>query len=208
MTSKMKLYGAHMAANPRRVKIYLAEKGIEIEQIDFVRPYPEMKTEAFLRKSPTGRIPVLELDDGACLPESVAIIEYLEALHPEPNMIGATEREKAWSRAVTCMVSDLVIPWGNVVRHRAPSFLETMGFKRFPEVAEFFAPTVERGLNALENIIGDNDFLVGPRPMIPDCHAYALFHATMDKWDYPLPEKYPRLIAWYTRFGERPSAHA
>ncbi len=204
----MKLYGAHMAANPRRVKIYLAEKGINIEQIDFRPPYPEMKTEDFLRKSPTGRIPILELDDGTCLPESMAIVEYLEALHPAPNMIGHTDRERAWTRAVTSMVADLVIPWGNLVRHRAPSVVENYGFKRLPEIATFFEPIVERGLNALEIVIGDNDFFVGDRPMIPDCHAYALFHATIDKFGYHIPERFIRLTAWYARFGQRPSASA
>jgi glutathione S-transferase len=204
----MKLLGSHMAASPRRVKIYLAEKGITLEQVDFVRPYPEMKTEEFRRKSPAARIPVLEFDDGFCLPESVAIIEYLEATNPEPNMLGETEREKAWSRAVTCMVSDLVIPWGNYVRHRAPSSVEALGFVRVPAVAEFFQPGVERALGALEQVIGDNDFLVGPRPMIPDCHAYGLFHATIDKFSYVLPAQFPKLIAWYKRFGERPSAAA
>ncbi|MBL4802651.1 MAG: glutathione S-transferase family protein [Emcibacter sp.] len=202
----MKLYGSHMAANPRRVKIYLAEKGINIEQVDFLAPYAEMKTDEFLRKSPTGRIPVLELDDGMCLPESVAIIEYLEELYPEPNMLGETERERAWSRAVTAIVSDCVIPWGNYVRHRAPSVVENYGFKRIPAVAEFFLPSVERGLSALEAVIGDNNFLVGDKPMIPDCHGFALFHATIDKFGYEIPEKYPRLQAWYQRFLERPSA--
>ena len=204
----MKLYGARMAANPRRVKIYLAEKGIDVEQIDFAPPYPEMKTEEFLRKSPTGRIPVLELDDGTCLPETMAIIEYLEALYPEPNMIGTTDRERAWTRAVTSMVADLVIPWGNYVRHRAPSVVENYGFKRVPEVAAFFQPIVERGLNALEIIISDNPFLVGDKPMIADCHGYALFHATIDKFGYDIPERFVRLRAWYDRFSQRPSASA
>ncbi|WP_176592237.1 glutathione S-transferase family protein [Sphingobium sp. EM0848] len=204
----MKLYGAHMAANPRRVKIYLAEKGIGIEQVDFKPPYPEMKTPEFLKMSPTGRIPILELDDGTCIPETMAIIEYLEAVYPEPNMLGSDDRERAWTRAVSSMVADLVIPWGNLVRHRAPSIVESYGFKRVPEVALFFEPIVERGLNALEIAIGDNPFLVGDRPMIPDCHAFALFHATIDKFDYKLPDRFERLIAWYARFSQRPSAAA
>ena len=89
-----------MAANPRRVKIYLAEKGLkDIEQVDFLPPFNELRSPAFLAKNPAGRIPVLELDDGTWLPESDAIIEYLEELYPEPPMLGTTPLERAWVRA-------------------------------------------------------------------------------------------------------------
>lgn len=204
----MKLYGAHMAANPRRVKIYLAEKGLALEQVDFELPYREMKTPEFLAKSPTGRIPVLELDDGTCIPESAAIIEYLEEINPEPNMIGRTPRERAHIRALVSMVADLVIPMGNFVRHSSPTFLPGRGLKRIPEVAEFFVPAIDRGLSALEMEVGENAFLAGDRPTVADCHFYALLHACVDKFGYVLPEKFTRLGAWYARFGERPSAAA
>jgi glutathione S-transferase len=204
----MKLYGAHMAANPRRVKIYLAEKGIEIEQVDFALPYAEMKTPEFLALSPTGRIPVLELDDGSSIPESTAIIEYLEELHPEPDMIGATPRARARVRALQSIAADLVIPMGNYVRHSSPDFLPSRGLTPVPEVADFFVPGIDRGLTALEMMIGDNDYLAGDRPTLADCHLYALFHACIDKFGYELPDKFPRLLAWYARFSERPSASA
>jgi glutathione S-transferase len=204
----MRLYGAHMAANPRRVKIYLAEKGIQIEQIDFALPYAEMKTSDFLAKSPTGRIPVLELDDGTCIPESAAIIEYLEELYPEPDMIGPTPAARAKVRALQSMVADLVMPLGNYVRHGSPTFLPGRGLERVPEVAEFFVPGIDRGLTALETLIGDNAFLAGDRPTLADCHLYALLSACIDKFGYDLPQKFSRLRAWYSRFSERPSAKA
>ena len=204
----MKLYGAHMAANPRRVKIYLAEKGIKIDQVDFALPYSEMKTPWFYAKSPTGRIPVLELDDGTCIPESAAIIEYLEELHPEPNMIGRTALERAKVRALQSIVSDLVLPMGTFVRHSHPTFLESRGLPRNPALGEFFVPGIDRGLSALETLIGDQPFLAGSRPMIADCHCYALFHACIDKFGYKLADKFVRLQAWYDLFGKRPSASA
>jgi glutathione S-transferase len=204
----MKLYGAYMAANPRRVKVYLAEKGIEIEQIDFKLPYSEMKMPEFFVKSPTGKIPVLELEDGTCIPESAAIIEYLEELYPEPNMIGRTAMERAHVRALQSIVSDLVLPMGNYVRHGSPTFLESRGLKRMPEITNFFAPLISRNLTALEAMIGSNPFLAGDRPTIADCHFYALAHACIDKFQYELPEEFSRLQGWYNRFSERPSAKA
>jgi len=197
-----------MAANPRRVKIYLAEKGIEIEQIDFELPYAEMKAPEFIKMSPTGRIPVLELDDGSFVPESGAIIEYLEERFPDPDMLGSTPERRASTRAVSLIVSDLVIPMGSFVRHSSETFLASRGLKRVPELVDFFAPSIDRGLTALEAIIGDNDFLTGERPMIPDCHCYALMHACIDKFDYDLPPKFERLRGWYERFSARPSASA
>lgn len=204
----MKLYGARMSANARRVKIYVAEKGISIEQVDYAPPYPEMKTPEFARMSPTGRIPVLELDDGTFVVESIAIVEYLEELYPEPNMIGATPEERVRTRSATLIVSDLVIPIGTYVRNRGttPGFLESRGLSRHPDVAAFFEPTVHRGLAALEAILGDQPFLTGERPMIPDCHAYGVLHACVAKFNFELPESTPRLRAWYARFSERPSA--
>ncbi len=204
----MKLYGAYMAANPRRVKVYLAEKGLDIEQVDFDPPYLEMKTPDFYERSPTDRIPVLEMDDGSFLPESTAIIEYIEARHPEPNMLGATDEERARARAITSIVSDLVIPMGNYIRHTDPDFLVSRGLEPRAEIAAFFEPSVGRGLNALEAVLGDKPFLLNDRPMIPDCHCFALFHACIDKFTYELPAKFANLNAWYRRFEERPSAQA
>jgi glutathione S-transferase len=204
----MILYGARLSANARRVKVYLVEKGISLDQIDYEIPYPEMKTEAFKAMSPTGRIPVLELYDGTHVVESIAILEYLEELYPDPDMIGATPEERVRTRALSSIVSDLVIPIGTYVRHRGaePGFLESRGLKRLPQMADFFLGYVDRGLAALESLMGDNEFLAGDRPMIPDCHAFAILQACVDKFDYQFTGKVPRLKAWYERFAARPSA--
>ncbi len=204
----MILYGARHSANARRVKIYLVEKGIALDQIDYEIPYPEMKTAAFTAMSPTGRIPVLALDDGSHVVESIAIIEYLEELNPHPDMIGATPEERLRTRALSSIVSDLVIPIGTYVRHRGaePGFLESRGLPRYPQMAEFFLGYVDRGLAALETMIGYNDFLAGDRPMIPDCHAFAILQACVDKFGYEFTNQVPRLKAWYARFATRASA--
>jgi glutathione S-transferase len=167
-----------------------------------------MKTPEFARMSPTGRIPVLELDNGTFVVESIAIIEYLEELFPEPDMIGATPEARVRARSTSLIVSDLVLPIGTYVRHNGPGpgFLESRGLPRHPEMAAFFKPTVHRGLAALETVLDDQPFLGGERPMIPDCHAYAILHACVDKFGFELPEATPGLRAWYERFSARPSA--
>jgi glutathione S-transferase len=203
----MKLYGAHMATNPRRVKIYIAEKGLtSVEQVDLEPPYDFMRTEEFLSKNPAGRIPVLELDDGTWLPESGAIIEYLEELNPEPNMLGSTPKERATTRAFDRMTHDLFIWLRVYLPHKFPG--RGAGAARYPQVVEVLEPTIERALNNLDIRIGDNLFLTNSeRPMIADCHLYALMSGA-GKFGWEIPEKFARLKRWYERFSERPSANA
>src|SRR5579862_796007 len=81
--TSMKLYGVWNMGNPRRVSVFLAEKGIEVPW-EFI----DLKSPAFLKINPFGRMPVLELDDGSYLPETVAICRYFEALHPDPPLFG------------------------------------------------------------------------------------------------------------------------
>ena len=89
----MKLYTHATAPNPRRVHIFLAEKGLDIPRIMVDMQKAEHKTAEFMEKNLNGQIPVLELDDGTCISESVSICRYLEALHPEPALFGSTPVE-------------------------------------------------------------------------------------------------------------------
>ena len=102
MARPVKLYNHAVAPNPRRVRIFAAEKGIELslEEVDILAG--QSRTPEFLAKNSSGGVPVLELDDGSYLSESVAICRYLEGLHPEPNLLGRDLREQAeierWNR--------------------------------------------------------------------------------------------------------------
>src|SRR5262249_32515946 len=102
MGNAMKLYNHALAPNPRRVRIFAAEKGIELTLQDVDVLAGQSRTPEFLAKNPSGGVPVLELEDGSCLAESVAICRYLEGLHPEPNLFGRDLREQAqiemWNR--------------------------------------------------------------------------------------------------------------
>src|SRR5262245_33772483 len=102
MGNAMKLYNHALAPNPRRVRIFAAEKGIELTLQDVDILAGQSRTPEFLAKNPSGGVPVLEFDDGSCVAESVAICRYLEGLHPEPNLFGRDLREQAqiemWNR--------------------------------------------------------------------------------------------------------------
>ena len=95
MTGTMKLYDFPNAPNPRRVRVAAAEKGIELDYVTVDMTKREHKSSEFMQKNPSGKIPVLELEDGTCIGESIAICRYLEALYPTPNLFGETALEIA-----------------------------------------------------------------------------------------------------------------
>ena len=94
----MRVHTFGFAPNPRKLELFLAEKGIDLETVLVDLTRGEQRGAAFLEKNPNGGVPVLELDDGSFLTESSAIIEYLEELHPEPPLLGATPLERARAR--------------------------------------------------------------------------------------------------------------
>ena len=95
----MHLYDFPQSPNCRRVRMYLAEKGIDIALKSLDLSAGEQRISGFLLKNPFGAVPLLELDDGSVIPESLAIIEYLEELHPDPPLCGTTPFERAQVRA-------------------------------------------------------------------------------------------------------------
>ncbi len=103
----MRLYDGGKAPNPRRVHVFLKEKGIEIERVQLDINALEPRSESYARLNPTKTVPALELDDGTVISETIAICRYLEELHPEPNLFGTTALEKAliemWQRRVAAV---------------------------------------------------------------------------------------------------------
>src|ERR1700758_652281 len=128
----MKLYEFSLAPNPRRVRMFIAEKGISIptEQVDLQTG--QNRTPQFLAKNSSGGLPVLELDDGTCLAESVAICRYLEALHPEPRLMGLDARDRAlvemWNRRMELELAAFI---SRMLQNTHPMFKARM--KQFPD---------------------------------------------------------------------------
>jgi len=202
----MKLYGNTTGSNCRRVTIFLAEKGLSIELVEVDVASGQHKTAEFLAKNPAGLIPVLELDDGSYIPESSAIVEYLEEIHPEPSMSGETPEIRGKVRAVERIASDLAIVAGVMLQHSHPRFASRI--TQVPAVADVMRANVHQQLAALEKHIGTQRFLVTDRPTLADVTLFSFTQAFRVRMNTTLTEGYPLLSAWYERFEKRPSAAA
>ena len=202
--SKMKLYDAGRAPNPRRVKIFMAEKGIEIETVQVDINQLEQYSEAHSRRNPVNRLPVLELEDGTALSESVAICRYLEALVPEPPLFGADALEQAlvemWQRRVEF---GLLLPVAFAFRHMHPgaAHLEK------PQVAEWGEvnkPRARAFMELLDRELSGRDFVAGPHFTIADITAIVAMQFTKPARIDP-PDNLVALSAWRDRVAARPS---
>jgi glutathione S-transferase len=200
----VRIYVFPVAPNPTRVRLYLAEKGIELEQVLVSLVRGEQRSPAHLARNPLGRLPVLELDDGTFLTESLAIMEYLEELHPEPPMLGRTPLERARARELE-RIADLGVlqPVARIVHAtRSP-----LGLPPVPAVAEAGRRALGEALPVLEERLGAVPFLGGERPKLADCTLFAALGFGRFG-GVELDPGFARIHAWHARFAERPSARA
>ena len=204
----MKLYTYPGAPNPRRVHVYLAEKGIEVptETVDIMKR--TNRGPEFLAKNPFGGIPVLELDDGSHLAESVAICRYLEALHPTPPLFGRTPKEQGtvdmWIRRLELQLMTQV---GLVWIHGSP-ITKAVVPKQLPEMAEMARAGVARTFELLETSLGDRPFFAGDTYTMADVIALTTFDFAADYLTLrPAPDA-KNLARWYASVSARPSAAA
>ena len=204
----MKLLDFNLAPNPRKVRVYLHEKGISIpiEAVDVLSG--KNRTPEFLaRVNPLGGLPVLELDDGTHLTESLAIIEYLEELHPTPPMLGETPLERARVRE-----AERICEFG-VLGSVAGFFQNTHVFfanrvKQSPDAAETALGRLATATKVVDARIGENPFVAGARPTIADCTLFAACEIAAfanAPIDYAAR---PNFARWYEAFKQRPSAQA
>jgi len=204
----MKLYLAAYAPNPRRVAMFLAEKGvtdIPIEMLDL--PAGQHRAPEIKAKSPLAHVPILELDDGTCITESRAICGYLESLYPEPNLFGADPKERAliemWDRRIELGLSMPLMMW---VRHGHPA-LAAVEKRQCPEMAAWYEEGGKRMAAWLDKRLAEQPWIAGERFSIADITAAAgLDFAKLQKWRPG--EDLPHLAAWRARFAERPAGRA
>lgn len=202
----MKLYDFPGAPNPKKLRVYLAEKGIAvpIEQVDIVSG--KNRSPEFLKKNPLGGLPVLELDDGSCLTESLAIIEYFEEQHPEPPMIGTTPLERARTRELE-RICELGVLNGvaTVFQNTNPLFAGRI--KQSADAAEGGRMRLGNALKVINERIGTNPFVAGNRPTIADCTLLA----SLDFAQFAgveISKDLANVHRWATEFRKRPSAKA
>ena len=202
----MKIYDSQTAPNPRRVRIFLAEKGITVpyEQVNIVTA--ENRSPAFRGKNPLGTLPVLELDDGTCIAESVAICRYFEETHPQPPLMGVDARDRAlvemWQRR---MELEIFGPITQVFRNLHPFFAG-----RIPQVAEWGEvnrTAVEARLAWLDSVLAEREFIAGDRYTIADITALCgVDFGRVSK--IRIQPAQTNLARWHAAVSARPSASA
>ncbi len=194
------------APNPRRVRIFAAEKGIDLPMRDLSIPAREHKSDEFLALNPRGQTPALQLDDGTVISESIAICRYLEALHPETPLFGSSPLEQAmiemWSRRVEMI---LMPPIGAVWVHTHAFTARLPG--RNLEWGEANRPRIDDAMRFFDAAFDDREFLAA------DCYTIAdiLLLTTVDFAGFigiSMPDDLASLRAWHTRVSARPSSAA
>jgi glutathione S-transferase len=203
----MKFYNS-IGPNPRVVKMFMAEKNIDIPRVEVDLRTGENRQPAHLKRNPSGQMPTLELDDGTYLAEVTAICEYLEELHPTPILIGATPQERAETRMWTRRI-DLYI-----VEPMLTGFRGSQGFnffkdrmRVFPLAAEDLKTLAQEKLTWLDGLIAGRDFIAGPRFTLADILLFCTldFASTVGQ---PLNPANANVAAWFERVKARLSAAA
>jgi glutathione S-transferase len=204
----MKLFVAPRAPNPRRVLIFLAEKGIDsIELVNLDLNAGEHRSAAFRAKSPLARVPLLELDDGRALGETRAICTYFEGLQPEPNLMGKDFEERAFIE-MTDRRCELYLGayFANAIRHTHPG-LATL---EQPQFADFGRSQGEKALDVarwLDGVLAAQPYVAGARFTIADITAFCLLEFARGLLKFkPGDQGLAQLQAWRDRIAERPSA--
>lgn len=205
----MKLYTAPGAPNPRRVTMFMHEKGIQgITLVPLDLNAGEHKSADYLAKVPVARVPALELDDGRVLNETRAICSWLEAQHPEPNLMGVDADERAFIEMHDRRVEwHWLAPIANVVRHTHPG-LATLERPQFPDFGRAQADRVREAAQWLDDTLAQQAWVAGERFTIADITAFcALEFARLMKFKAG-EQGFAALQAWRDRVAERESARA
>jgi glutathione S-transferase len=205
----VKLHTSLRAPSPRRVDMFLAEKGIDsIERVVYDLNEHEHRRAAFRAINPLARVPVLELDDGRFLAESRAICTYLEALHPEPNLMGRDAIERAFIEMADRQVEFfLLAPIAHCARHTHPG----LAVLENPQFPDFGAAQGERLLEAariFDAQLAQREWMAGDRFTVADITAFCGIEFARLVRFKPAESGLARLAAWRDRVAARPSAAA
>jgi glutathione S-transferase len=203
----MQLYDGGRAPNPRRVRIFLAEKSIDVPKVPVDLGKMEQKSEALRALNPMQRLPVLVLDDGTAISETIAISRYFEALHPEPNLFGRDALEIAkvemWNRRIELA---LYIAVQAVFRHSHPAMAE---YEK-PQVAawaEANKPRVFEFLEIFDRELAGRRFAALDRYTVADITGLVTIDL-MKPAKLAIPDELANIKRWYAEVSARPSAKA
>src|ERR1700674_5228007 len=203
----MKLYDNPYAPNPRRVRVFLAEKGIAIPRVAVDILKGEQRTPQFTALNPRQAVPVLELDDGTAIAESIAICRYFEELKPEPPLFGSSTLERAqvemWQRRIEL---GLMAAIGQFFRHSHP----LMANVEVPQIARWAEANRARALKflpTLERQLADRPFVCGESFTVADITGLVALDF-MKFAGIALPDDAAQVRRWHQTLAARPSAAA
>lgn len=205
----MKYYDCNTAPSPRRVRIFIAEKGLDIETVNVDLGQGEQLEDAFKAVNPHCTVPVLLLDDGTTLLDSNSICTYLEEIHPDPNLMGTDARDKAvvamWHRWAEW---NGFAPVGDVLRNTAKGMKDRAitgphNFAQIPEMAERGRARIKLFFDEMDERLAENEFVAGPRFTIAD--IMAIVAVDFAKWVKEQPgEDQKHLNRWREAVSARP----
>jgi glutathione S-transferase len=203
----MQLYDGGRAPNPRRVRIFLAEKGIDVPKVPVDLGKMEQKSEAYTAINPMQRVPALVLDEGTVITETMAISRYFEALHPEPNLLGHDALEIAkvemWNRRIELNLAAAVQA---VFRHTHPAMVE---FEK-PQIAawaEANKPRVNSFLELFDRELANRRFAALDRFTVADITGLVAVDL-MKPAKLAIPDSLDNVKRWHAEISARPSAKA
>lgn len=209
----MKFYDCKTAPSPRRVRIFLAEKGIDVDTVQVDLANGEQLGEAYRRINPDCTVPALALDDGSCLSEVLAICQYFEDVQPEPALMGASIEERArvtmWNSRIE---QQGLLPMADAFRNtvkglKGRAVTGPDPYEQIPELAERGRQRVERFFHRLDRQLADHRFVAGDNFSIADISALVL--VDFARWvKLEIPDDATHLARWYGEVSARPSAAA
>jgi glutathione S-transferase len=207
----MKIYDWHIAPNPRRLHIYLAEKGIKVDYVEVGGENFKLKPE-YIAKYPHAMVPMLELDDGTLIGEAMAIARYFEELYPDPPMMGTNAKDKAivemWEKRAN---EEGMLAASELFRNTHAAFAErglpgsAQPIPRLPALVDRAKARLSRFFDKFDAQVKHNEFVAGERYTIAD--ATTLCAIDFAKWtDVTIPPHCQSLRRWYDAVSARPSA--
>jgi glutathione S-transferase len=203
----VRLYNSNLAPNPRRVRIFLAEKNLSVPTSDVDLARLEQRAEGFSELNAFQRVPVLVLDDGVAISESIAICRYFEETHPEPPLFGIGALERAlvemWQRRLEL---GLMLHIANAFRHAHPHMAQ-MEVPQIVELAQSSKPKAVEAMARIDSALADRPFIAGECFSVADITGLvALDFARTAR--IAIPEEYRHLRRWHAALSARPSAKA
>ena len=203
----MKLYDLPPSPNARRVRIFIAEKGLEIPIVPVNMMTGENQSEDYLAKNSLGKMPLLELDDGTCIAESAAICRYLEEMNPNPPLMGRNPLERAlvemWHRR---MELEFLIPMITIFLHTGEMWKDRV--TQIPQVAETGFLNVKERMEWLDRELDGKEFITGEDYTVADIAAQCAFVMGKAALGLRIAEDQLNLSNWFTRVSSRPTARA